>query len=215
MSAAGAADDSCRSTAARSRNPWWRANYSDTRKVRSRAAMTDKKGLVQDANGGVLFLDEVGDMPAYVQVCFLRFLDSGELRRVGETALRRASVRVIAATNRDLASDVLIGRFRQDLFYRLGVVMLKMPALRERRGDIMALAEHYLKYVSSRLGLRVLGFTPDVAALLKTYAWPSNVREFGHCPRDLGALRGGNVGIARADSPTTPCRPNAHVVRRR
>jgi DNA-binding NtrC family response regulator len=140
-------------------------------------AVSDKPGLVEVADRGTLFLDEIGDMPPYVQVSLLRFLDSGEFRRVGDTTIRYADVRVIAATNRDLAHDVDTGRFRQDLFYRIGAISLHLPPLRERREEIPALARHYLEHTCSRLGLEIRGFTDEALSRLLTYRWPGNVRE--------------------------------------
>jgi transcriptional regulator with PAS, ATPase and Fis domain len=152
-------------------------------------AVSDKRGLVEEADTGVLFLDEVGDMPPYVQVRLLRFLDSGELRRIGETSLRGSNVRIIAATNRNLAEDTRTGRFREDLFYRLGV-SLHMPALRDRGADILMLAEHFLEQISARLNLHIQGFTHEVADLLRNYLWPGNVRELRTAIEGAAVLAG-------------------------
>ncbi len=140
-------------------------------------AIADRKGLIEEADGGVLFLDEIGEMPAHLQVRLLRFLDNGEVRRVGDSTARRADVRVVAATNRPLEQDAHMGRFRLDLFYRLSVIWLHVPPLRERRKDIPALAQHYVRRGATRLGRTVQGFTPDAMALLENYRWPGNVRE--------------------------------------
>jgi two-component system response regulator HydG len=153
-------------------------------------AIADKRGVLQEADGGVLFLDEVGDMPQYVQVRLLRFLDNGELRPIGDTALRTSNARVIAATNRPIAEDARAGRFRDDLFYRLGI-SLHMPPLRERSGDVLLLAEHFLERIATRLDLPISGFAPDVIDLLRQYSWPGNVREL------KSAIEGAAVIAAR------------------
>ena len=140
-------------------------------------AVADKTGLVEEADGGVLFLDEIGDMPPPIQVRMLRFLDSGEMRRVGDTAVRHVDVRVIAATNRSLEQDVRSGSFREDLFYRLNVIALHVPPLRERPGDIPALASHYLARSAARLRKAARTFSTDAHAVLLQYPWPGNVRQ--------------------------------------
>lgn len=140
-------------------------------------AQTDKAGLFEEASGGTLFLDEIGELPASLQVKLLRALQEGEIRRVGATIARRVDVRVVAATNRDLAADVLAGRFRADLFYRVNVVSIRLPALRERVEDIPELALHFLRRHAARLGLPVERVTPDAMRVLQQYAWPGNVRE--------------------------------------
>jgi len=139
-------------------------------------AIADKKGLFEEAHGGTLFLDEISETTPALQVKLLRALQEGEIRRVGETRTRRVDVRVIAATNRDLEAEVRAGRFREDLYYRLSVVTLRVPPLRERRDDIPLLAAHFLRRTAEQLG-RSLAFSPAALALLTTYSWPGNVRE--------------------------------------
>ncbi|MBX6332305.1 MAG: sigma-54-dependent Fis family transcriptional regulator, partial [Gemmatimonadaceae bacterium] len=140
-------------------------------------AITDKAGLFEEANGGTLFLDEIGELPLALQVKLLRALQEGEVRRVGANTARRVDVRVIAATNRDLAADVASGRFRGDLYYRVNVVTIRLPALRERREDIPELALHFLRQTNARLGLSVELISPAAMRLLMEYPWPGNVRE--------------------------------------
>jgi two-component system response regulator AtoC len=135
-----------------------------------------KAGLFESANGGTLFLDEIGDLGAALQVKLLRVMQDQEVRRVGGTTSVKVDVRVIAATNRDLASLVKAGRFRDDLYYRLNVVRILLPSLSERREDIPMLAYHFLqKYAGG--AAHVKGFLPETMTLLKQYSWPGNVRE--------------------------------------
>ena len=141
-------------------------------------AYSAKQGLVEVANGGTLFLDEVGDISPTIQPKLLRFLETGEFRRVGGTNLLTVDVRVLTATNKDLREEVREGRFREDLFYRLNVVTLQVPPLRERRGDIPHLAEFFLSRKSSVSRPKKL--TPGALATLEKYDWPGNVRELEH-----------------------------------
>jgi two-component system response regulator HydG len=140
-------------------------------------AMRDKKGLFEAADGGTLFLDEVGDVSPAMQVRLLRALQEGEVRRVGDTDNIKVDVRVIAATNVDLAKAKEAGRFREDLYYRLNVISIQLPPLRERPEDIPLLAQHFLKHYSGRLGKQVGGFAPAALEALTCHRWPGNVRE--------------------------------------
>jgi two-component system, NtrC family, response regulator AtoC len=140
-------------------------------------ARQDKKGLFSEADNGTLFLDEIGELPLNLQVKLLRALQEEEIRRVGDTRDIKVDVRVVAATVRDLAEDVTSGRFRQDLFYRLNVLLLCMPPLRERMEDIPALVEHFTKLNNVRLGMEHAGIMKDAMKLLMDYPWPGNVRE--------------------------------------
>ncbi|MFP5246091.1 MAG: sigma 54-interacting transcriptional regulator [Thermoanaerobaculia bacterium] len=140
-------------------------------------ATQDRPGLFEAANRGTIFLDEIGEIAASMQVKLLRVLQEQEIRRVGENRNRKVNVRVIAATNRDLAHEVAAGRFRDDLYYRLRVVELKIPPLRDRRQDILPIARRTLAQVSRRLGRSMQGFTPAAADQLLRYSWPGNVRE--------------------------------------
>ncbi len=140
-------------------------------------ASTDKRGLFEEAQGGTLFLDEVGEMPPSLQVKVLRALQEEEVRRVGDTKSIRVDVRVVAATSRPLEQMVEEGSFRQDLYYRLNVMPLEIPPLRERRDDIPPLVEHFLGHINARLGTRIEGVTPEALHVLVAYDWPGNVRE--------------------------------------
>jgi len=140
-------------------------------------ATSDKAGLFETASGGTLFLDEIGDMPLPLQVKLLRALQEGEIRRVGENMSRSVDVRVIAATNRDLAGDIKSGRFRQDLFYRLNVVPITIPPLRDRTDDILPLALHFLEKYSAKMGKESVEISPAAMKLLLSGSWPGNVRE--------------------------------------
>jgi two-component system response regulator AtoC len=142
-------------------------------------ARTAKRGLFSEADGGTLFLDEICELPQPAQVKLLRFLQEGEIRPVGENRAEKVEVRVVAATLRDLHKLVERGEFREDLFYRLNVIALAVPPLRERREDILLLARAFLDRFNRELNreVRVEGFSPDAEALLSSYPWPGNVRE--------------------------------------
>jgi len=139
-------------------------------------ATVNKLGLFEEAHGGTLFLDEIAEMPAALQVKLLRALQSGEVRRLGATQAATIDVRVIAATHGDLPTLINQGTFREDLFYRLNVIQIALPPLRERREDIPALAEHFLGRVAGKLG-RGLRLSPEAVERLLRYPWPGNVRE--------------------------------------
>ena len=139
-------------------------------------AAASKLGLFEEADGGTLFLDEIAETPAALQVKLLRALQSGEVRRLGATQAATIDVRVIAATNGDLATRISQGTFREDLFYRLNVIHVMLPPLRDRREDIPALAEHFLGRAADKLG-RALRLSPDALERLLRYPWPGNVRE--------------------------------------
>ncbi|HEU4988736.1 MAG: sigma-54-dependent Fis family transcriptional regulator [Gemmatimonadota bacterium] len=140
-------------------------------------AAAERRGLFEEADGGTLLLDEIGELPVPLQVKLLRVLQESEIRRVGESVPRRVDVRVIAATSRDLDAEVAAGRFRADLFYRVNVVRLHLPPLRERREDIPELALAMVRRFNERLGLRVRGVAPAAMRCLMEYPWPGNVRE--------------------------------------
>ncbi len=136
-------------------------------------AVTDRQGAFLEANGGTLFLDEIGELPLDVQTKLLRFLDAGTVRRLGEDKPRTADVRIIAATHRDLEAQVRAGQFRQDLYFRLAVVVVHVPALRDRLDDVEALALHFVR----QMGRSELEVSPTLLARLKAHDWPGNVRE--------------------------------------
>jgi two-component system, NtrC family, response regulator HydG len=139
-----------------------------------------KRGLFEMASGGTLFLDEIGDMGPKMQAQLLRTLQDGEVRPVGGSEAIDVDVRLVCATNKDLDAEVKAGRFREDLFYRLDVVPVRLPPLRERREDILLLATTFLKQVAEKLPKQVTGLTAAAAAALERYAWPGNVRELHH-----------------------------------
>ena len=144
-------------------------------------AVRNKKGLFAEADGGTLFLDEVGELPQALQVKLLRALEEEEIRRVGDTRSEKLDVRVIAATARDLARAAAEGLFREDLYYRLNVVGIRLPPLRERPADIPALATHFVaKYARLRPEAPVSGLAPAALEALRCYRWPGNVRELEH-----------------------------------
>ncbi len=136
-----------------------------------------KKGLFEVADGGSIFLDEIGQIPQPTQVKLLRVLQNGELKRVGSAEVRQVDVRVIAATNVDLSKATQQGLFREDLYYRLNVITIGLPPLRERQGDISLLALHFLRKYNVRTGKSIEGLRPEVMAVLESYPWPGNVRE--------------------------------------
>ncbi|MCP5057939.1 MAG: sigma-54-dependent Fis family transcriptional regulator [bacterium] len=136
-----------------------------------------RRGLFVEANGGTLFLDEIGEMPLALQVKLLRVLQEEEVRPVGESKPRKVDVRVLAATARNLQQEVAEGRFREDLFYRLNVLHIEVPALRDRREDIPLLVDHFVDSSSRSLGKPIRGVADDALARLTNYAWPGNVRE--------------------------------------
>jgi len=144
-------------------------------------ASRDKKGLASEADGGTLFLDEIGELPPHLQVKLLRFLQEEEVRRVGDTRSEKVDVRVVAATARDLPRAVKEGQFREDLFYRLNVVGIRLPSLRERPSDIPPLVRHFLaKYQRLRPDAPISGVSPPAMEALQAYRWPGNVRELEH-----------------------------------
>ncbi len=147
----------------------------------------DKQGLVEAAEGGTLFLDEIGELPLSIQPSLLRFLESGEVRRVGSTVLRHHDVRVIAATNRDLEGEMRSGRFREDLYWRLNVLHLDVAPLRERAADVTALALRFLRDAGSRLSL-----DSSTESILAAYAWPGNTRELRNAMQRAATFAAGD-----------------------
>jgi two-component system response regulator AtoC len=144
-------------------------------------AVRDRKGLVAEADGGTLFLDEIGELPPGLQVKLLRFLQEEEIRRVGDARSAKVDVRVVAATARDLDAAVKAGDFREDLFWRLNVVGIRLPPLRERPGDVEDLARHFLaRRAKLRAGAPLTGFSAEALEALRAHRWPGNVRELEH-----------------------------------
>jgi two-component system response regulator GlrR len=158
-------------------------------------AIKDYNGLIREADGGTLFLDEIGDMPLPLQVKLLRVLEQREVRPVGATKSQIVNIRVISATHRDLDEEMAAGRFRSDLFYRLKVVALMIPALTERRDDIPLLARHFLRKLARRYQKEVNGFAPEAMDLLVRASWPGNVRQL---------LNVVEQAVALATSPIVP-----------
>jgi DNA-binding NtrC family response regulator len=159
-----------------------------------------KKGKIEIAEGGTLFLDEVGDISAELQTKLLRFLQEREFERVGGTEPIRVDVRVIAATNRDLGGAVKDGRFREDLFYRLNVIPIALPPLRERREDIPVLAKYFLRRFAAETKKNVTGFAQDAEAGLVAYPWPGNVRELANVI-ERAVVLGQGAGVTLSDFP--------------
>jgi two-component system, NtrC family, response regulator AtoC len=147
-----------------------------------------RRGLLEAADGSTLFLDEIGDLPLVMQVKLLHFLEQGRFRRVGSTRGQRADVRIIAATNRNLAAEVERQRFRADLYYRLNVVSLHVPPLRERQEDIPQLIEYFLGIYRQRFNRPKLDVSAEARQRLQTYAWPGNVRELRNCLERAAAI---------------------------
>ena len=155
-------------------------------------AVSDRQGLFETANHGTLLLDEIAEISPGMQVKLLRVLQEREIRRVGESKSRTVDVRVLAATNRDLAHDVADGAFRQDLYYRLKVVELNVPPLRDRRDDILPLARVLLADAAVRMGRKIVGLVPSTVDQLLRYEWPGNVRELENAMERAVALARGN-----------------------
>jgi two-component system response regulator HydG len=177
-----------------------------------------RRGLFVEADGGILFLDEVGDMPPLLQTKILRVLHTGELRAVGSETTRRVDVRCIASTREDLQALVDRGKFREDLFFRLNVIPLRVPPLRERREDIGLLVEHFLDRCAPRTGSSTfsMSVTPRALKLLETHPWPGNVRELGNVIERLMVTASGPTidieAVRGALSPLVPSDPVQSLV---
>jgi DNA-binding NtrC family response regulator len=154
-------------------------------------ATANREGAVSVANGGTLFLDEICEMSLELQKKLLRFIQTGTFRKVGSNQLEKVDVRFVCATNRDPLEEVREGRFREDLFYRLHVVPVRMPPLRERDGDVMLIAENFLQQFSEREGRVFKGFSADAAAAMRRYPWPGNVRQLQNAIHQLVVLHDG------------------------
>jgi NtrC-family two-component system response regulator AlgB len=156
-------------------------------------AVSDTFGKVAAADGGTLFLDEIGELPREIQPKLLRLLQEREYERVGESKIRRANVRVIAATNRNLAEEVKNGRFREDLFYRLNVISLSLPGLKDRPADLLRIAENYCTFFAAGLGKKVKALSPAVREAFIRYAWPGNIRELRNVIERAVILAAGEI----------------------
>jgi len=163
-------------------------------------AVVDTVGKVAAAEGGTLFLDEIGEMPLEIQPKLLRLLQEREYERVGEARLRKADVRVVAATNRNLAAEVQAGRFREDLFYRLSVIPVPLIGLHDRAADVPRLAASYLQHLAARVGKKAASFSPAVVSAMAAYAWPGNLRELRNVIERAVILASGET-IELADLP--------------
>lgn len=156
-------------------------------------ASGDREGAVSVANGGTLFLDEVCEMSLELQKKLLRFIQTGTFRKVGSNTLEQVDVRFVCATNRDPLAEVREGRFREDLFYRLHVVPVRMPPLREREGDVMMIASHFLQTFARKEGKQFDGFSPAAKEALQRYPWPGNVRQLQNAMQQLVVLNESQV----------------------
>lgn len=163
-------------------------------------AIRSRPGRFELADGGTIFLDEIGEMDLSLQVKILRVLQEKEIERVGGTGVKKVDVRVVAATNRDLEHEVAEGRFREDLYYRLNVIPLHLPPLRERSGDVLLLAKHFLKVFCQKKGRPTLALSDDTKRVLQAYAWPGNVRELVNFMERLSILVDGDL-VRPADLP--------------
>jgi NtrC-family two-component system response regulator AlgB len=159
-------------------------------------ALRDKPGRVEQAEGGTLFLDEIGELPLQLQSKLLRFLQDKQFERIGDSHTRTADVRIVAATNRELRADVAAGRFREDLLFRLDVVTVTVPPLRDRKSEILPLAKQFLAQMATAAHRPVPALSPEAATALSNYAWPGNVRELRNAiERALILSSGDTVGV--------------------
>jgi two-component system repressor protein LuxO len=156
-------------------------------------AISNRAGAAQMADGGTLFLDEICEMDINLQSKLLRFLQTGQIQSVGSSKLTNVDVRIICATNRDPLLEVEQGRFREDLYYRLHVLPVQMPPLRERGGDIMELAEQFLKVYSEEEGKAFSGFSPEVEKIIQRFTWPGNIRQLQNVIRNVVVLSNGSI----------------------
>lgn len=171
-------------------------------------ATTDRAGAAEMAENGTLFLDELGEMPIELQPKLLRFLQLGEYQRVGDSKVRKSNIRIVAATNRDPLQAVRDGTLREDLYYRLHVIPVALPALRERSADILLLAESFLARYASEEGKTFSGFARDAEEWLISHSWPGNVRELENLIRQIAVLKNGGE-IGRSDMPVSTASPQS------
>jgi DNA-binding NtrC family response regulator len=159
-------------------------------------AMENRKGLLEAANGGTLFLDEVGNLSLNTQKTLLRFLQEQEFRRLGDTTPTKVNVRIISATNSDLTAEIADGTFREDLYYRLNVINLHLPPLRERKEDIPLLASYFIRKQNSKFGTDFQGLTPEAMEALRAYEWPGNIRQLCNVIEAAMTISSGNyIGL--------------------
>ncbi|MCW8132185.1 MAG: sigma 54-interacting transcriptional regulator [Planctomycetota bacterium] len=182
-------------------------------------ATADRKGRFELAHDGTIFLDEIGELSAACQTKLLRVIEQGEISRVGESRVRKVNVRLVAATNRDLAAEAKAGRFREDLFYRLNVLTVKLPPLRERGADIRLLLEHFLQEAAERCGRPKIRFSDEALDALARYPWPGNVRELRNltermavlCPQDTVGMRDLPAEVQAKLSPAPGLEPDTEM----
>jgi two-component system, NtrC family, response regulator len=175
-------------------------------------AIKDKKGLIEEADSGTFFLDEIGEMHIELQAKLLRVLETNEFIKVGDTKSTRVNVRIIAATNRDLQEEVKEGKFREDLFYRLNVFAIQLPALRERRKDIPLLAEHFMQIFAEKTNQRIEGMSKDFLEHLQNHEWKGNIRELKNVMERAVILANGpqlTVASLPLDMQTTSYKPQS------
>ena len=151
-------------------------------------AIGERKGYFEEADGGTLFLDEIGELPKETQALLLRVLQNGEFMKVGSSKVEKTDVRVIAATNINLSYAVATGKFREDLYYRLKVLSVQLPPLRERDGDMALIMQHYLTYYAHKFGKDQITLSPEAASRVAAYRWPGNIREIRNVSEQLAVL---------------------------
>jgi len=180
-------------------------------------AVRDKNGLFEEADGGTIFLDEIGELPRELQVKLLRVIQEGELRRVGDSKSRKIDVRIIAATARDLTEEIKKGNFREDLFYRLNVVPIKIPPLRERQDDIPLLLKFFLGKYAKKFGKTINGIHEQAMSRLLNYPWPGNVRELENVIEravilaDADMIKSENLPFLQAQPSAFSLQPSANT----
>ncbi|HYB52441.1 MAG TPA: sigma 54-interacting transcriptional regulator, partial [Thermoanaerobaculia bacterium] len=173
-------------------------------------ARADRVGRFELADGGTLFLDEIANVPPSQQGKLLRVVETGEFERLGSSRTRKVDVRILSATNADLSAEVAAGRFRQDLLFRLNTIEIRVPPLRERREDIPALAQQFLRSHARRYRKEVTGFEPAALQALLDHPWPGNVRELDHAVERAALMaasariRPADLGLRRGDEPAAP-----------
>jgi len=180
-------------------------------------ATSDRKGIIESADGGTLFLDEIGNLPLTVQKTLLRFLQEQEFMRIGDSKPIRVDVRIISATNADLIQEMADGNYREDLYYRLNVVNIHLPPLRQRRDDLLLLAAHFIKQQNKKFGTSVQGLDPEARQLLCSYDWPGNIRQLENVIEACMTMESGDyISLpvltqfisATPSAPTTPAPPS-------
>ena len=177
-------------------------------------AVSDREGAAARANGGTLFLDEICDMKLGLQAKLLRFIQTGTFQKVGETVTHKVDVRFLCATNRDPLEEVEADRFREDLYYRVHVIPIHLPPLREREDDIVSIANHFLESFAEEEGKSFDGFAPDAIRIISTYAWPGNIRQLQNIIRNVVVLNpGGEVTAQMLPPPLNTLDPDDQTAR--